>query len=48
MARGLKIQAMGGVGYAAAAQGVRRFWKRAEKRPEMEEFAHRLRCALRR
>jgi hypothetical protein len=24
------VQAVGGVGYAAAAQGVRRFWKRAE------------------
>jgi hypothetical protein len=34
------------VGYTAAAQGVRWFWKRAEKHPEMEEFDHRLQGAL--
>jgi hypothetical protein len=42
------VQAVGGVGYAAAAQGVRRFRKRAEKRSEMEAFASRLGGALRR
>jgi hypothetical protein len=36
------VQAVRGVVYAAAAQGVRRFWKRAKKRPEMEEFANHL------
>jgi hypothetical protein len=40
------VQAVGGVGYAAAAQGVRRFSKLAEKCPEMEEFANRLGGAL--
>jgi hypothetical protein len=40
------VQAVGGMGYAAAAQGVRRFWKRGGEHPEMEEFANRLRGAL--
>ena len=28
-----------GVSYAAAAQGIRRFWKQAPDRPEMQAFA---------
>jgi len=40
------VQAVKGEGYAAAAQGVSRFWKRAKKRPDIEEFADRLRGAL--
>jgi hypothetical protein len=27
-----------GVSYAAAAQGIRRFWKRAPNNPEMQAF----------
>jgi hypothetical protein len=27
-----------GVSYAAAAQGIRRFWKRAPNSPEMQAF----------
>ena len=40
------VKAVGGIEYAAAAQGVRRFWKRAAERKEMAEFAKRLRAAL--
>jgi hypothetical protein len=32
-------RAVGGVEYAAAAQGVRRFWKKAEGSVEMRLFA---------
>ena len=32
-----------GVNYAAAAQGIRRFWQQAETRPELARFARRLR-----
>ena len=39
-------KAVGGIEYAAAAQGVRRFWKRAAERKEMAEFALRLRAAM--
>jgi hypothetical protein len=40
------VQAVGGVGYAAAAQGVTRFWKLAEEHPEMEKVVDRLQDAL--
>lgn len=36
------VREVGGIEYAAAAQGVRRFWKLAEERPAMGEFAKRL------
>ena len=37
---------VGATGCAAAAQGVRRFRKQAEQRPEMRRFASRLQRAL--
>ena len=35
------VRAVGGIGYAAAAQGVRRFRGQAEQRPELAAFANR-------
>jgi REP element-mobilizing transposase RayT len=40
------VKAVGGIEYAAAAQGVRGFWKWAAERNEMAEFAKRLPAAL--
>jgi REP element-mobilizing transposase RayT len=37
------IRRVAGVSYAAAAQGIRRFWGRAETRPELARFARALR-----
>lgn len=40
------VRSVGGISYSAAAQGVRRFWKQAEQRPEMRRFANRLQRGL--
>lgn len=40
------VRTVGGIGYAAAAQGVGRFWRQAEQRPEMRRFAEQLQRAL--
>jgi REP element-mobilizing transposase RayT len=40
------VREVGDVKYAAAAQGIRRFWHRAEERPELAQFARRLRSIL--
>lgn len=36
------VKELNGPGYAALAQGVRRFWKQSESRPELAAFAHKL------
>lgn len=36
------VREVGGVNYMAAAQGTRRFWKRAEEQPELKDFVDRL------
>ena len=35
---GVVVEREPGVSYAAAAQGIRRFWKRATNTPEMQAF----------
>ena len=37
------VKQIPGLKYAAAAQGIRRFWRQSEVRPEMANFADRLR-----
>ena len=37
------VREVEGVSYAAAAQGIRRFWKQAARRAEMLDFTRRLR-----
>jgi hypothetical protein len=37
------VRQVPGVSYAAAAQGIRRFWRQAEARPELARFARGLR-----
>lgn len=36
------VKELNGLGYAAAAQGLRRFWKQSESRPELAAFARKL------
>jgi hypothetical protein len=40
------VSALPGVSYAAAAQGVRRFWQRAETDPVRSRFARRLQAEM--
>ena len=37
------VKKVPGVNNAAAAQGIRRFWRQAEERPELAQFARRSR-----
>lgn len=40
------VKELNGLGYATAAQGVRRFWKQSESRPELTAFARNLQKAM--
>ena len=40
------VKEVRGLSYMAAAQGVRRFWRLSAERPEMAEFARRLRISI--